>query len=72
MLNPIEEFAQMEERKRDLLRSARMHELYRKADEEQAQVGERLMTLIGDLMISGGQKLKARSGVRYTVEAQHL
>ncbi len=75
MLNPtiVEDLALMEERKRDLLRSARMHELYRKADDERDQAGDRFMTLIGDLMISGGQKLKARSSnAPYRVEAQRL
>jgi len=61
MLNPNEERVLMEERKRQLLQSAKMHELYQKADDERDQLGDRFMTLIGDLMISGGQKLKARS-----------
>jgi len=61
MLSPIEELAQMEERKRDLLRTARLNELYRQADEKRPQIGDRFMTLVGDLMITSGQKLKARS-----------
>ena len=61
MLNPNEELAMMEERKRQLLQSARMHQLYQQADDEREQFADRLMTLLGDLMISGGQKLKARS-----------
>ena len=77
MLNPmmVEELAQMEERKRELLRAARIHQLYQQADDEQNQAGDRFMTLIGDLMISGGQKLKARSAsktVRVTADAPSL
>jgi hypothetical protein len=75
MLNPNEEHALMEERKRDLLRSARMSQLYQQADDDRAQAGERFMTLIGDLMISGGQKLKARSNssnARYRTDAPSL
>jgi hypothetical protein len=49
-----------------LLREAKMQQLYTKADQERSQFGERLMGLVGDLMISGGQKLKARSGLAYT------
>ncbi|MBI1258892.1 MAG: hypothetical protein GC204_15590 [Chloroflexi bacterium] len=75
MLNPNEEHALMEERKRQLLRAARIHELYQQADDERDQAGDRFMTLIGDLMISGGQKLKARSAskaVRYTADVPSL
>ncbi len=75
MFNPNEEMAIMAERKRQLLKAARMHQLYNQADEERAQFGERLMALVGDLMSSGGQKLKARSGAHTqytTAEMQNL
>lgn len=72
MYNPANEMAAMQERRQRLLRAARMHQLFRQADGDRVQFGERIMTLLGDLMISGGRKLKARSGVRYTVETQHL
>ena len=68
MLNPNEEMAIMAERKRELLRLARLHQLYQQADEDRAQLGQRLMSLVGDLMISGGTKLKEYSGC--AVEAQ--
>lgn len=61
MLNPNHEQVVMEENRQKLLRAARLQLLYTEADAERRQFGERLMTLVGDLMISGGQKLKARS-----------
>lgn len=61
MLDPNHERAVMQENREKLLRAARLHQLYAQADEERPQFGERLMALVGDLMISGGQKLKARS-----------
>ena len=75
MFTPNQERAMMEERKRELLQAARMHQLYQQAEDDQTQLGERFMTLIGDLMISGGQKLKARStnaNARYTPGTQSL
>lgn len=72
MINPTEPMAVMEERKRQLLRSARMHQLFQQADQDRDAVGVRLMALLGDLMISGGRKLKERSGTRYTVETQNM
>ena len=77
MLNPLspnEELAMMEERKRQLLQTARLHQLYQKAEDEREQLGDRFITLIGDLMISGGQKLKSRTSsansAHYTAGAQ--
>ena len=74
MFSPNQELAMMEERKRELLRSARMHQLYQQAEEDHAQLSDRFMTLIGDLMISGGQKLKSRSSAntQYSAGAQSL
>jgi len=72
MYNPAQEIVIMQERKRQLLRAARMHQLFRQAEQDRARFGERMMALLGDLMISGGRKLKARSGVRYSVETQNL
>ena len=68
MFSPNQEMALLAERKRELLQQARLNELYRKADEDRAQLGDRLMTLVGDLMISGGTKLKERASVQYTQE----
>jgi hypothetical protein len=62
MFDVTQEYALHQERRAQLLREARMQQLYSKADQERSQFGERLMGLVGDLMISGGQKLKARSG----------
>jgi hypothetical protein len=74
MFDVTQEYALHQERRAQLLREARMQQLWNKADEEREQLGERLMGLVGDLMISSGQKLKARSGshaaIQYTVEAQ--
>ncbi|MCC6802000.1 MAG: hypothetical protein IT319_03870 [Anaerolineae bacterium] len=72
MYNPAQEIAVMQERRQRLLRAARMHQLFRQADGDRVHFGERVMALLGDLMISTGRKLKARSDVRYTVETQHL
>ena len=72
MYNPAQEIALMQERRRQLLRSARMHELFRQADWDRLHFGERMLALLGDLMISSGRKLKAHSGARYTVETQNL
>lgn len=71
MINPIQQQAIMQDRKRQLLRAARMHQLYRQANDERVQVGERLMNLLGDLMIAGGEKLKARRPVYYTFETEN-
>lgn len=68
MLDQNYQRAVMEENRQKLLRAARLQQLYTQADEERPQFGERLMALVGDLMISGGQKLKARSAqapIRY-------
>jgi hypothetical protein len=66
------EYALNLERRQKLLREAKMQQLWNKVDEERPQFGERLMALVGDLMISGGQKLKERSGAaqQYAAEAQ--
>ena len=69
MLSPNQEMALMADRKRELLQKARLHQLYQQAEQDRAQLGDRLMTLIGDLMISGGTKLKEHSSVHYAAEA---
>lgn len=66
MLNPNEQEAVFQQRKLDLIRAARLHELRLRADMERPQFGERLMTLLGDLMISSGERLKARSSAAPT------
>ena len=73
MFERSQEYALNLERRERLLREAKMQKLWNDADLERPQFGERLMALVGDLMISGGQKLKERSGTatQYTVEAQH-
>lgn len=62
MFNSDQEIQYAEERRRDLLRQARIHQLYRQSNQDRAHFGARMMVLLGDLMISGGYKLKARSG----------
>lgn len=74
MLNPNEQEAIFQERKLDLLRAAKLHELYLRAEKERPQFGDRLMSMLGDLMISSGERLKARSSassVATFAEAQH-
>ncbi len=63
MLNLEQELKLREASRRELLRKARLHQLMRQAERDREQVGDRLMALLGDLMISGGKKLKERSGV---------
>ena len=65
MLSPNQEQAMMQDRKRQLLQAAKMHQLYRQAEQERGQLGERLLMLLGDLIIAGGQKLKARTRMDY-------
>lgn len=71
MLNPNEQEAIFQDRKRDLLRAAKLHELYLRAEAERPQFGDRLMTLLGDLMISSGERLKARSSAPAFAKVQH-
>ena len=61
MLNPNEQEAVFQDRKLELLRAAKLHELYLRADMERPQFGDRLMSMLGELMISSGERLKARS-----------
>lgn len=60
MFNPISEMQAVEYRKRELLREAKIQHLIRKAKREQGKTHERFLAMIGDLMISGGSRLKAR------------
>ncbi len=69
-MNVNQERALMEENRRRLMRSLKMHQLYLQADAERPQFGERLLALLGDLMIAGGEKLKSRHSVSYTMEPQ--
>ncbi len=72
MLSPNQLQVAMQDRKRDLLQAARIHHLYAQADHEREQIGDRLMNLIADLMIAGGEKLKARrSIIHYTFETEN-
>ncbi len=71
MLNPNEQEAIFQERKQQLLQAAKLHELYLRADLERPQFGDRLISVLGDLMISSGEKLKARSATPQLAEAQH-
>lgn len=73
MLSPNQEQALMQDRKRELLQAARIHQLYYQAEREQAQLGERLLALLGDLLIAGGQKLKTRrrTGYYYMFETEN-
>jgi hypothetical protein len=59
MLQAERDLLIMEQRKRELLRQARIQQLFQQVERE--PVGERLLNLLGDLMISGGRRLKARS-----------
>jgi hypothetical protein len=60
MFNPISELQAVEYRKRELIREAKLQHLVRKSQQERVKTHERFLALVGDLMISGGSKLKAR------------
>ncbi len=61
MFNQTDSLAFVEDQKRKLLREAKLHQLARQAEQDRIYAGDRLMRLIGDLMIVGGMKLKARA-----------
>ncbi len=61
MFNPNEERAFMEDQKRRLIREVKLNQLMQQADQDRTHTGDRLMKLVGDLMIVGGMKLKARA-----------
>ena len=65
MFNPTQELALFEDRKRRLIREARMHQLYQQAEKDRGMLSVRLMHLLGELMVSGGEKLMARGGETY-------
>lgn len=69
-LNDEIEFA--EERRRKLLREAKIQQLFHQAEEDRANAGDRLMRLIGDLMIVGGTKLKARAQTAEPLRTPYL
>lgn len=59
MLQTERDMLLMEQRKRELLRQARIQQLFKEVERE--PIGDRLLNLLGDLMISGGRRLKERS-----------
>ena len=61
MFDPNEQHTLMAEQKQKLLRQARLHQLYSQSERDRPHFGLRVMTLLGDLMISGGHKLKAHA-----------
>ncbi len=61
MLNQTDSLAYVQDQKRKLLREAKLHQLARQAEHDRAHAGDRLMRLLGDLMIVGGMKLKTRA-----------
>lgn len=60
MFNPIIEAKNVETRRRELLRQAKLQALIREARRDQAKLHERMLRLVGELMVSGGTKLVAR------------
>jgi len=56
MLQTERDMILMEQRKTELLRKARIQQLF--GEIEQTPMGDRLLHLLGDLMISGGNRLK--------------
>lgn len=72
MFNPISELEAVEYRKRELLREAKIQHLIRNAKRERSQMHERFLALVGDLMISGGSRLKARYDAANRSLASHV
>ncbi len=70
MFNQTESLAFVEDRKRKLLHEARLNQLVRQAEQDREHAGDRLMKLVGDLMIVGGMKLKARAGATANAAAR--
>ncbi len=62
MFNQTDSLAYVEDQKRKLLRQAKLNQLVQQAEQDRIHASDRLMKLIGDLMIVGGMKLKARAG----------
>jgi hypothetical protein len=60
MFSPVTDIEAIEYRKRELLREAKLYHLMRNAQTDKAKVHERFLALVGDLMISGGSRLKTR------------
>ncbi len=72
MLNPNEERAFFEDQKRKLLREVKLQQLIRQVEQDRVHASDRLMRLIGDLMIVGGMKLKSRARSADPIYAPNL
>mgnify|MGYP001267643738 FL=1 len=59
MLQTERDMLLMEQRKQELLRKARIQQLFKEVERE--PMGARLLNLLADLMINSGQRIKARS-----------
>lgn len=59
--HPINDVAHTEQRKRELLRQARLQHLAREVQADQETLGERLLGLVADLFSGPDDKLKARA-----------
>lgn len=60
MFNPISETQTVEHHRRELLRQARLQRLATEIQRDQAKLHERFLAMVGDLMVSGGSRLKQR------------
>ena len=60
MFNPVSEAQAIEHRKRDLLRQAKLQQIAAEVQQDQAKLHERFLAMVGDLMITGGSRLKKR------------
>ncbi|MBN8639258.1 MAG: hypothetical protein J0M07_28325 [Anaerolineae bacterium] len=59
MLHTERDMLLLEQRKQELLRKARIQQLFKEIERE--TMGDRLLNLLADLMINGGQRLKERA-----------
>jgi hypothetical protein len=60
MFNPVANAEAVEYRKRQLLREAKVQQLAKELEQDRAKVHERFLAMVGDLMVSGGSRLKKR------------
>jgi hypothetical protein len=59
--HPELEIRMMEQRRRDLLRQARLNHLMTEARRDEPGIQQRLMLMVSDLMIAGGKRLQQRA-----------
>lgn len=81
--HPMNDARAVEYRKQQMMREAKMHHLMREAIGNKTRLHERLLALVGDVMVESGTRLKERFDThervntrsvdnKYAVEAIHV